>query len=1240
VAGDSEIRDRVLALVHVRLERFAESQDPAVVLDATALAEVAALLDETPRSAADLEVALAAGLVHWCRYLVLDQGEDERDLAAALELLEPVYHARPGMLPDKVREFFDSEKMAGPVDHEGVARRGVGLLHKAQSTGSMSDLSESIDLLRQVLAAGPDVNLDRAALLSILSAALQTRFDWSGRLADLDEAVTASREAVAATSASHPERAAMLSNLGAALGTRFQRSGSLTDLDEAISASRHALAAIPDDHRRRAQLLCNLGVALISRFERSGSLADLDAAITTSHQAVDATPSDHPDRGLRLANLGAALHSRFERSGSSTDLDQAITTSHQAVDATPSNDPYRVQRLANLSAMLHSRFERSGSPADLDQAIAGNRQALAATPDDHPARPAMLSNLSLALHDRFGRTGSPADLDETITASRQAVNATPDNHPDHPRRLSNLGIALRARFERSGSPADLDQAITVGRQAVAATPGDHPERALRLSNLGVVLQTRFGQSGALTDLDEAVIAGCEALTATPGDHPGRAGLLSNLCIALRARFERSGSPADLDEAITVGRQAVTATPGDHPERSARLANLAAALWTRSDRSGTQADLDEAISTSREALTASTGDYPGRAAISSNLGLALRTRFDRSGSPADLDEAIIISRQAVAATPEDQPGRAARMLNLATTSWMRFELAGAPADLDEAITARRQAVAVDTAPPRIRVRAAAGWAELAGVAERWHEAVTGFETAVSLLGLIAPRSLVRRDQEHALGGVEGLASDAAACCVAAGLTDRAVELLEQGRAVLLGQALDTRTDLTDLAEQHPALAQRFITLRDALDQINDPTGNLMTLPGLTGQPSDLGIAMARLEADRQRASGEAFEHLIGEIRNQRGFGGFLRPLPVGTLLGAAEEGPVVTINVSRYGSHALILTADGVLDPVPLPEVTPSRVFAEVSGLLTALGQGSTSAQAEARLAGTLGWLWDTIASPVLNRLGLTGPPQDGLPWPRLWWCLPGLLAFLPLHAAGHHDTSSDAAPQTVMDRAISSYTPTIRALLHARTARPDQDRTPARQGQVLAVAMHYTPGAPPLPGARAEASMLRDLLGPQVNVLADHEATRDAVARALPAARWAHFACHASANPDNPSASCLHLAHRHQLTVTDIARLRLRHADLAYLSACSTAQPGARLTDEAIHLASAFQLAGYQHVIGTLWSIPDHPAAQLASDIYTNLTRTPTATSPAHALHTATRRLRNLHINRATTWASHIHSGT
>ena len=562
--------------------------------------------------------------------------------------------------------------------------------------------------------------------------------------------------------------------------------------------------------------------------------------------------------------------------------------------------------------------------------------------------------------------------------------------------------------------------------------------------------------------------------------------------------------------------------------------------------------------------------------------------------------------------------------------------------------------MEVAPPLVRAMAARGWGRAAASGRRWQDAVAGFAAAAELLGLVAPRSLTRGDQEHLLEELGGLGADAAACCVHAGLRDRAVELFEQGRGVLLGQALDTRTDLTALTVQHPDVAARFTGLRDDLDRAGDPAGPPTALPaGLDGAATNGAAEAARRDMERRRAAATAFDQVIAEIRRLPDFDGFLRPPPVAELQAAAAEGPVVIVTVSEFGSYALIVTGGGVLDPVPLPGLTPDTVYDQVIAFLDGLGDAgspaagaSGRAAAEQRLGDTLGWLWDALAGPVLDRLGITGPPRDGQPWPRLWWCVSGLLSFLPVHAAGHHHTWEGAAPATVIDRVISSYTPTLRALTHAHRPGPatngDGGDRPGAGDQVVAVAMPHTAGASDLPGAEAEAAGLRRRFPGRVTVLTGPQATHDAVLAALPAGRWAHFACHAASDLTNPSASCLLLSNYRQrpLTVVDVARLRLDDAGLAFLSACSTARPGGRLADEAIHLASAFQLAGYRHVIATLWPIGDRHAVNIADHIYTTLTTATGEGDVAGAVHTAVRRMRRRWgWEMPSVWASHIHAG-
>ena len=157
-------------------------------------------------------------------------------------------------------------------------------------------------------------------------------------------------------------------------------------------------------------------------------------------------------------------------------------------------------------------------------------------------------------------------------------------------------------------------------------------------------------------------------------------------------------------------------------------------------------------------------------------------------------------------------------------------------------------------------------------------------------------------------------------------------------------------------------------------------------------------------------------------------------------------------------------------------------------------------------------------------------------------------------------------------------------------------------------------------------------------------ATRDRVLEALPAHRVAHFSCHGYFDWTDPASGRLVL-YDHEtspLTLADISALHL-DGGLAYLSACDTAITSASLANESVHIASAFHLAGYQHVIGTLWPVSDDLAQALAGDFYSYLTRI--GTSPpapgiaAHALHHATRRLRDSYPGRPGLWAAHTHTG-
>jgi CHAT domain-containing protein len=107
--------------------------------------------------------------------------------------------------------------------------------------------------------------------------------------------------------------------------------------------------------------------------------------------------------------------------------------------------------------------------------------------------------------------------------------------------------------------------------------------------------------------------------------------------------------------------------------------------------------------------------------------------------------------------------------------------------------------------------------------------------------------------------------------------------------------------------------------------------------------------------------------------------------------------------------------------------------------------------------------------------------------------------------------------------------------------------------------------------------------------------------------------------------------------VQDICRVRPESARLAVLTACGTARTSERLSDEAVHIASAFLLAGYPEAVGTLWEVESMQIERFLHGFYSRaLDGTHSA---AHAVHHTGRELRDRFPDRPHIWAAYIHAG-
>ncbi|MFF3863148.1 CHAT domain-containing protein [Streptomyces sp. NPDC002209] len=1184
-----------------------------------------------------------------------------------------------------------ARRRAPALPHQRAAEARE-LIVRAEAEPDPLSRDRGIELLGPALRELPEDFADRAAYSAHLGSALLARYRTGTKdPADLEAAVEFAREAVRLRHRGNPaNHVAYLLVLAQAVESRYERSPTAADLASAIALYRTLLGLRPPPRGdQRWHCLHHLGKNLLLRWQQSGELSDLDAAVDALRQGLDLVRPPGEPYFLNAVNLGQALVCRQEITGTGHDLDQAHACLSAALPHLPADDELRERARHLLEVVAGRRRGRKVRQEEGIDPLLRNAEFISpkGTPEVPPEQAGRQGGDGTAVvrYDhrlteyisRYERTGDPAVFGPALDLGYRVLGGMPDGHPGRPVVEGRIGVLLLRRFERDGDPADLDGAVEhLRRSAHGPTPnlqqlrmlhgmpdadpeelrrvaGDRvdavlqmePDRGGELSALAAACVRRFERDGARTDLDEAVAAAQRAVEAgRPYDGPAHCARLTVLGTALALRHRFTGESADLDRSIELGRQVLTLAGEISPRsavnvRRSALPNLAGRLRARYLARGLPADLDEAVALGREAVALRRPGHPEHSART-NLALALWDRALLNGDPGDLDAAVTEAAGVAQDMHPASPRRAHALMSwagmLADRSDMTREREGGSAGEDDAETALgrfAEAVQCLTAPPHERLDAAVGWGALgakrasAGRAG-WEAAADGFAAAVGLLPLTAWRGLDRGDRERLLAPRSHLASEAAACAIACGRLEEAVELLDQGRSVLWGQALDARTDLTELARAHPELARRLDGLRAGLEQgasLVDGDGD--------------GDGDAADGTQRQRRLAREWEALVAEIRRRPGFAYFMLPLPFAELSQATAAGPMVLVNVSRYRCDALVVTP-GQVRLVPLPDLDAEEAQARTERYLAAVDRigrpGAPAGPVQQTVLDTLEWLWDTVASPVLDAPGVAD--RRGR---RLWWCATGPLALLPVHAAGYHDPDDERPYDAVVERVVSSYMPTLRALARAR--RPVAAPDGPRRLLVPAVSERpgYAPSLEPLPGVRQEAEALRRRFPGRHTVLAEARATRAVVLDLLRSHSCVHFACHGGQDLADPARGALYL-YDGPLTVTELARLDLESAELAVLSACQTAVGGTELPNEAIHLAGALLLGSFRQVVSTLWTVGDDTAQRVTEMLYGVLGDSAGTLHPsraAHALHEAVVRIRREDPYRPLAWASYVHFG-
>jgi CHAT domain-containing protein len=457
---------------------------------------------------------------------------------------------------------------------------------------------------------------------------------------------------------------------------------------------------------------------------------------------------------------------------------------------------------------------------------------------------------------------------------------------------------------------------------------------------------------------------------------------------------------------------------------------------------------------------------------------------------------------------------------------------------------------------------------------WRAADQAFAGARDAFLILFGQGLDEAEARDLIEKAGPLFAEAALAAAQMGQAERALDLLNEGKARLMAVAL--RQQSLDLTSEQKA---RHETLRA---EIREWTRRAKTAKGTEGSE-----ALRRLTALRQELLSLVVSTTAKNAPNSEALA-LARSI-------APRAGAIIAPIVTKFGAKMLIVTGDGApVSLLDLPDLTSGALEEMMQG-----GGGRASWLGEDRQADASRWLtsidevgpklWQLFLGRVAAALQEHGVKSGA----RLIWMPAGALGLLPLGLA-----QDPATGRRFGDDYEIVTAPSLEALA-ASSRRIAEVFQPS-----LAEAVNPTGDLRgyDLPFAEIEGKLVAAHFSGKLETTLDRSnASPEAVLAALKDRSYWHFSSHGAFDWNDARHSGLMMKGGKTLTVGALLddEQSLGRPRLVVLSACDSGVYDAdRSPDEFVGLPSTFMQLGAAGVVSTLWKVDDLATALFMAKFY------------------------------------------
>lgn len=1007
------------------------------------------------------------------------------------------------------------------------------------------------------------------------------------------------------------------------------------------------------------------------------SLADskqmpLPDAMPLKDDPVETAKKYHQLAGALLNQANGLMHK--DKTASSSALTEALSAAKKAINTFPKHSQDHLQALVNYITICQAKDDLGNEHAATDEDLGVVENTLGGLT---PSFSKLYLQLQLCQIRRMRYVRS-RNIEELNRARALADAIVPESFISSDfrdqqywfERVTIVCQVFRTQYQQLSDLAALDRGISLLRKALRYAQARDTTNVPADDNLansfmimGSMLRHRYRHLGAFRDLEEAVVNGRTAVRmAKKADFPKHLGdaIMNNVSVVIEDLFGRTRKLEDLQEAI-----GLIESVQDGRQLTINHANM---LCGRFDLLKDIRDLEKAASIARAAVQHKGDDNAYWENTCSDAAEIMLAMFHQTKEMQYIDDALEYAETALKQMTKDSPWMTTHLLvhgDILLAKSKTQTSAQGDRLRDRGISSFLSAWHNESGNPASRIAVARRAARIYCYKQDWLSACSLLAAAVEFLSKLSPPWLDHHDRQDRIKDCSGMAADAAVLALkTAKPVYEAVRLLELGRSIIMGSSIDVRSDISHLGDVHPELQRQFNLLRMGLDTSNDEESQIYRSRDHSFNSQDYqrygkNFQLQEMETstfqDRRKEIFTQMNTLLAKIRNQPNFENFMQPLPQHEILKVAEDGPIIFVLCSDITetTKAIIVQKTG-LSELTLSAGTPFELTHRLQRLRSDLLNGPlrTYAARNKEFCGELAWLWWNVVEPVLALVKVNSKEEFTNKKPHVRWIGVGPFSCIPFHAAGvHHAFSTN----NTISHIISSYPTSIRALQYIR----EPLKRSVQLDRLYIATMEKTTDCPPLPFVSQELSIISSIASKSIPVACNPDPTPKEVLAQLPHYNLLHFACHGISDASDPFNSRLllkdpdkHYGHTvptsKPLYVRDLLTSRSPRADLAYISACSSADNSAeKLEDEAVHIASVFQLAGFRNVVASLWSQKDRVCLGIAEAFYEELFRLKKERSgeadgkwaAAEALHKAVVDYRKKKPEMALQWASFIHIG-